>query len=94
MMPILKFKTSQESIFKIFYYNNRGIRKVKNLQKLSNKETYFTLQIITKTITNLSNSLHGQTLSMNTLFSPLIHRAKVLPTGLKNVPMVILLHLV
>ena len=26
---------------------------------------------------------------MNTLFSPPIHRAKVLPTGLKNVPMVI-----
>ena len=43
-MPILKSKTSQESLLKIFYYNNRGKRKVKNLQKLSNKEIYFTLQ--------------------------------------------------
>ena len=59
-MPILKSKTSQESPFKIFYYNNRGIRKV-----------------------------HGQVLSMKALFSPTIHGAKFLPTGLKNVPMVI-----
>ena len=37
-------KTSQESLFKVFYYNNRGIKKVKNLQKFWNKEIYFTLQ--------------------------------------------------
>ena len=43
-MPILKSKTSQESLLKISYYNNRGIRKGKNLQKLSNKEIHFTLQ--------------------------------------------------
>ena len=43
-MPILKSKTSQESLLKIFCYNNRGKRKVKNLQKLSNKEIYFALQ--------------------------------------------------
>ena len=43
-MPVLKSKSSQESLFKIFYYNNRGIRKVKNLQKLLNKEIYFALQ--------------------------------------------------
>ena len=43
-MHILKSKTSKKTLFKIFYYNVRGIRKVKNLQKLSNKETYFTYQ--------------------------------------------------
>ena len=43
-MPPLKYKTSQESLLKVFCYNNRGIRDVKNLQKLSNKGIYFTLQ--------------------------------------------------
>ena len=41
---ILKSKTSQESLLKAFCYNNRGIKKFKNLQKLSKKEIYFTLQ--------------------------------------------------
>ena len=41
---ILRTKTTQESLFKTFYYNVKGIRKVKNLQKLSNKEFYVTLQ--------------------------------------------------
>ena len=43
-MPVLKYKTSQESLLKVFCYNNRGIRDVKNLQKLSNKGIYFALQ--------------------------------------------------
>ena len=40
------FATSSSilSLFKIFYYNVRDIRIVKNLQKLSNKEIYFTYQ--------------------------------------------------
>ena len=29
---------------KTFYYNNKGTKKVKYFQKLSNKETYFTVQ--------------------------------------------------
>ena len=44
LIHILKSKTSQEFLLKVFYYNNRGIKKVKKLQKLSNKEIYFTLQ--------------------------------------------------
>ena len=40
---LLKNKT-QESLLKVFYFNNRGTKKVKNLQKLSNKDIYFTLQ--------------------------------------------------
>ena len=40
----LTSKISQEFLLKVFYYNNGGIKKVKNLQKLSNEEIYFTLQ--------------------------------------------------
>ena len=41
---LLKNETSQESLLKVFYFNNRGKRKIKNFQKLSNKDIYFTLQ--------------------------------------------------
>ena len=37
-------KTSQQSLFKVFYFNYKGNKKIKNLQKISNKEIYFTLQ--------------------------------------------------
>ena len=43
-VQLLKTKTSQESLLKVFYFNNKGIKKVKNLQKLLNKDIYFTLQ--------------------------------------------------
>ena len=43
-IQLLKNKTSQESLLKVFYFNNTGSRKVKNLQKLSNKDVYYTLQ--------------------------------------------------
>ena len=36
-----KTKTSQKSLLKSFYYNNKGTKKVKDSQKLSNKEIYF-----------------------------------------------------
>ena len=41
---LLKTKTSQQSLLKVFYFNYRGIKKIKNFQKLSNEEIYFTLQ--------------------------------------------------
>ena len=40
-MPILKSKTSQESLPKIFYYNNRGIRKVKKPPETFKQENLF-----------------------------------------------------
>ena len=40
----LKTETSQQSLFKVFYFNYKGTKMVKNLQKLSNKEIYFSLQ--------------------------------------------------
>ena len=39
-------KTSQKSLIKSFYYNNKGTSKVKDFQKLSNKVIYFTLQSV------------------------------------------------
>ena len=36
--------TSQQSLLKVFFFNAWGTKKIKNLQKLSNKEIYFTLQ--------------------------------------------------
>ena len=40
---IIRNEISQKSFLKIFYYNNKSTRKVKNFQKLSNKEIYFIL---------------------------------------------------
>ena len=39
----LKKKVSQESLFKIFCFNNSGTRKIKNLQKHYNKRNSCTL---------------------------------------------------
>ena len=41
---LLRTETSQKSLLKIFCYNNKVTREVKDFQKLSNKEIYFTLQ--------------------------------------------------
>ena len=53
-------------------YPYKGTRNVKDFQKLSNKEIYFTLQsniiVLNKTI-NLSNSFHGQASLKDTIFS-------------------------
>ena len=41
---LLRTEISQKSLLKIFYYNNKVTRKVKNFQKLSNTEIYLSLQ--------------------------------------------------
>ena len=41
---LLRTETSLKPLLKIFYCNNKVTKKVKNFQKLSNKEIYFTLQ--------------------------------------------------
>ena len=42
---LLRTETSQKFLLNTYYYYNiNGTRKVKDFQKLSNKETYFTLQ--------------------------------------------------
>ena len=41
---LLRTETSQKSLFKIFCYNNNVTRKVKDFQKLSNKEIYLSIQ--------------------------------------------------
>ena len=88
-MYILKSKTSQESLLKVFYYNNRGIKKVKTCRNFRTKSFTLLSKIITRTITKLSNSLHGQIPSKITLFSPPQNGTKSLLTGLKSVPIAI-----
>ena len=41
---LLTTETSQKFLLKTFYYNSKDTWKVKEFQKLSNKEIYFTLQ--------------------------------------------------
>ena len=41
---LLRTETSQKSLLKIFCYNKKVTRKVKDFQKLSNKEIYLSLQ--------------------------------------------------
>ena len=40
---VLRTETSQKFLLKNIYYNNKGTKKVKDFQKLSNKEIYFIL---------------------------------------------------
>ena len=41
---LLRTENSQKSPLKTFYYNTKGIWKVKDFEKLSNKEIYFIIQ--------------------------------------------------
>ena len=41
---VLRTETSKQFFLKTFYYNNKGTKKVKDFQKLSNKEIYFILR--------------------------------------------------
>ena len=41
---LLRTETSQKSFLKTFYYNNKGTRKAKDFQSVSNNEIYFTIQ--------------------------------------------------
>ena len=52
-------------------------KKVKDFQKLSNKEFYSTLQSNNTKYQNLSNSFNGQTSLRNTIFSVLISGVKL-----------------
>ena len=39
----LELKLLKNPFLKAFFYNNKGARKLKDFQKLSNKEVYFIL---------------------------------------------------
>ena len=41
---LLRTETSQKSLLKTFYYKNKGTNKVKDFQKLFDKEIYFIFQ--------------------------------------------------
>ena len=65
----IRKETSQKSLFKILYFNNKCITKINDLQKFSNKDTYFTLQYMN---TKHIKPFHGQTLQKDTKISALI----------------------
>ena len=45
---LLRTETSQESLLKPFYCNNKGTKKVIDFQIFSNKEIYFTGNLLTE----------------------------------------------
>ena len=70
---LLRTKTSQKSLLKIFCYNNKVTRKVKTSKNSLIKKFALPFNLIVPNTTNLSNSFHGQTSSRNTIFSVLIY---------------------
>ena len=68
----LKLKLLKRKIPFKALYPYKGTRNIKEFQKLSNKEIYFTLQsntIVLNNTINLSNSFHGQASLKDTIFS-------------------------
>ena len=84
---LFRTETSQKPVLKTFYYNNKGTRKVKDIQKLCNKKKNSPFNLIVLNTTNLSNSFHGQISFKDTIFSVLISGEKLLLIGLRNTPM-------
>ena len=84
---LLRTETSQKSQLKIFYYNNKVTRKVKDFQKLSNKEIYFNLSSnstkYNKPFKFISFKLQSTSLR-STIFPVLITGVKLLLIGLRN----------
>ena len=86
----LEPKLFKKSLLKLFCYNNKVTRKVKDFKKLSNKEIYFILQSKSTKYNKLSfsfqsrSSFHGQTSLRNTIFSVLIPGLTLLLVGLRN----------
>ena len=58
---LLRTETSQKKFLKIFCYNNKIARKVKDFQNSLIKKFISPFNLIVLTTTNLSNSFHGQT---------------------------------
>ena len=86
---LLGTETSQKSILKTFYYNNKGLRKVKTLKNSLIKKFTFPFNLLVLNITNLSNSFHGQTSLKDAIFLFLKSGVKILLIGLKNALVVI-----
>ena len=57
----IRTETSQKSFLKIFYYNNKVTRKIKDFQNSLIKKFTSTINLIILTATNISNLFHGQT---------------------------------
>ena len=81
---LIRTETSQKFLLRMFCYNTKVARKVKDFQKLSNKEIYFTHQSNSTKYKTLSNSFQGQTSLRNTILSFLISGVKLLLIGLRH----------
>ena len=68
----LETETPHKYLLKIFCYNDKVNRNVKDFQKLSIKEIYFTLQSNSAKYDKPSKFLHGQTSLKDFIFSVLI----------------------
>ena len=55
-------KKPREFFVKISCLDNKGTRKIKDLQKLSNKEIYFSFNLITRNTSSPLSLFHDQTL--------------------------------
>ena len=77
----------QKSLWKTFYWSNKDTRKVKDFQKLSNKEIYCTPHFNSTKCGKLWNSFHGQTFLKDTIFSALKFGVKMLLISLRNAMM-------
>ena len=84
---LLWTETSQKSLVEIFCYYNKVTRKVKDFQKLSYKEIYFTIQSNITKYNKPFKFILSQTSLRNTKFSVLISGVKLLLIGLRNVLM-------
>ena len=84
---IQKWNFFEKFLLKTFYGNNKGIRKVKNFQKLSLLKFTSSFNVKELNTRNLSNSFHGQTSLKDTIFSVLKFWVKLLLIGLRNVLM-------
>ena len=80
---LLRTETSQKSLLKIFYYNNKVTMKVKDFQKLSNKEIYFTFQSNSTKYNKLFKLISRPNLLEDAIFSFLISGIKLLLIGLR-----------
>ena len=87
----LRTKTSQQSLLNVFYFNKSGTKKSKNLQKLSNKEIYFTLQKnnVNENYNKPFKFISGQIILKGIVFSALKPGARFFLTGSKDARMAI-----
>ena len=88
-IQLLKTEASQESLLKVFCFNNRGTKKLKTFRNVQTKKSTLLYKIITRIIINLLSLFHEQIKLKGILLSTLKPWAKFFLTDSKNFRMVI-----